>query len=258
MNLFDLSGKVAVITGSTKGIGKAIAEQMALHGAKVVVSSRKADACEQVAADINAMVGDSGGQAIGIAANISRKEDLEHLVAETRATYGRIDVLVCNAASNPYYGTMLDISDEQFDKILDNNIKSNHWLCSMVIPEMQTRKDGAIIIISSIGGVLGHATLGAYGLSKAADMALARNIAVEFGVDNIRANAIAPGLIKTDFARALWDNPEYLEKSTVGTPLRRIGTPEEIAGAVVFLASPAGNYMTGQTLVIDGGRVIMN
>ena len=258
MSLFDLSGKVAVITGSTKGIGKAIAEQMALHGAKVVVSSRKADACEQVAADINAMVGDSGGQAIGIAANISRKEDLEHLVAETRATYGRIDVLVCNAASNPYYGTMLDISDEQFDKILDNNIKSNHWLCSMVIPEMQTRKDGAIIIISSIGGVLGHASLGAYGLSKAADMALARNIAVEFGVDNIRANAIAPGLIKTDFAKALWDNPEYLAKSTVGTPLRRIGAPEEIAGAAVFLASPAGNYMTGQTLVIDGGRVIMN
>ncbi|MEH6638565.1 MAG: SDR family oxidoreductase [Porticoccaceae bacterium] len=258
MNLFDLSGKVAVITGSTKGIGKAIAEQMALHGAKVVVSSRKADACEQVATDINAMVGDGGGQAIGIAANISRKEDLEHLVAETRATYGRIDVLVCNAASNPYYGTMLDINDEQFDKILDNNIKSNHWLCSMVIPEMQARKDGAIIIISSIGGVLGHASLGAYGLSKAADMALARNIAVEFGVDNIRANAIAPGLIKTDFAKALWDNPEYLAKSTVGTPLRRIGAPEEIAGAAVFLASPAGNYMTGQTLVIDGGRVIMN
>lgn len=258
MNLFDLSGKVAVITGSTKGIGKAIAEQMALHGAKVVVSSRKADACEQVAADINAMVGDGGGQAIGIAANISRKEDLEHLVAETRTTYGCIDVLVCNAASNPYYGTMLDINDEQFDKILDNNIKSNHWLCSMVIPEMQARKDGAIIIISSIGGVLGHASLGAYGLSKAADMALARNIAVEFGVDNIRANAIAPGLIKTDFAKALWDNPEYLEKSTVGTPLRRIGAPEEIAGAAVFLASPAGNYMTGQTLVIDGGRVIMN
>ena len=258
MNLFDLSGKVAVITGSTKGIGRAIAEQMALHGAQVVVSSRKADACDQVASEINTLVGSGGGKAIGIAANISRKEDLEHLVAETHKVLGKIDILVCNAASNPYYGSMTGINDEQFDKILDNNIKSNHWLCSLVIPEMQERKDGSITIISSIGGVLGHATLGAYGLSKAADMALARNIAVEFGVDNIRANAIAPGLIKTDFARALWDNPEYLEKSTVGTPLRRIGAPEEIAGAAVFLASAAGNYMTGQTLVIDGGRVIMN
>ena len=256
MNLFDLSGKVAVITGSTKGIGRAIAEQMALHGAKVVVSSRNADACAQVAAEINTLVGSGEGEAIGIAANISRKEDLENLVAETHKALGRIDVLVCNAASNPYYGSMTGIGDEQFDKILDNNIKSNHWLCSMVIPEMQARKDGAIIIISSIAGLVGHTTLGAYGLSKAADMALARNIAAEFGPDNIRANAIAPGLIKTDFARALWDNPEYLAKTTERAPLRRIGEPNEIAGAVVFLASSAGNFMTGQTMVIDGGRVI--
>jgi NAD(P)-dependent dehydrogenase (short-subunit alcohol dehydrogenase family) len=153
---------------------------------------------------------------------------------------------------------MLGISDDQMDKILDNNIKSNHWLCSLVIPEMQARKDGVIIIISSIGGILGHTTLGAYGLSKAADLALARNIAAEFGPDNIRANAIAPGLIKTDFARALWDSPEYLAKATARSPLRRIGTPEEIAGATVFLASAAGAFMTGQTLVIDGGRVTAN
>ncbi len=258
MNLFDLSGKVAVITGSTKGIGRAIAEQMALHGASVVVSSRKADACEQVAAEINAMVGDGVGKAVSIAANISHKEDLENLIAETHKVLGDIDILVCNAASNPYYGTMTGITDEQFDKILDNNIKSNHWLCSLVIPEMRARKDGAIIIISSIAGLVGHTTLGAYGLSKAADMALARNIAAEFGPDNVRANAIAPGLIKTDFAKALWDNPEYLAKTTERAPLRRIGEPNEIAGAVVFLASPAGNFMTGQTLVIDGGRVIVD
>ena len=256
MELFDLSDKVAVITGSTKGIGRAIAEQMALHGARVVVSSRKAEACDAVAAEINRRCG--AGRAVAIPANISRKEDLERLVVRSREAFGRIDILVCNAASNPYYGSMLGIGDEQFDKILDNNIKSNHWLCSMVIPEMRERRDGVIIIVSSIGGILGHTTLGAYGLSKAADLALARNIAAEFGPDNIRANAIAPGLIKTDFARARWDNPEDLEKATERSPLRRIGTPEEIAGAAIFLASAAGAFMTGQTLVIDGGRVTAN
>lgn len=256
MNLFDLTGKVAVITGSTKGIGKAIAEQMALHGASVVVSSRKADACAAVTAAINELVKDGPGSAFAVPANISRKEDLQNLVDKARAQYGKIDVLVCNAAANPYYGPMMGINDEQFDKVMDNNIKSNHWLCSMVIPEMRERKDGSIIIISSIAGLVGHTTLGAYGLSKAADFALARNIAAEFGPENVRANAIAPGLIKTDFARALWDNPEYLKAATANAPLRRIGTPEEIAGGVVFLASAAGSFVTGQTLVIDGGRTI--
>lgn len=257
-NLFDLSAKVAVITGSTKGIGKAIAEQMAAHGARVVISSRKAEACDEVAAGINAAVADGPGEAIAIPANISRKEDLQNLVDKTREQWGRIDVLVCNAAANPYYGGMLGINDDQFDKVMDNNIKSNHWLCSMVIPQMQERKDGAIIIISSIAGLVGHTTLGAYGISKAADFALVRNIAAEFGPDNVRANAIAPGLIKTDFARALWDNPEYLKAATANAPLRRIGTPDEIAGGALFLASDAGNFVTGQTLVIDGGRVISN
>ncbi|OUS13194.1 short-chain dehydrogenase [Gammaproteobacteria bacterium 53_120_T64] len=258
MTLFDLTGKVAVITGSTKGIGRAIAEQMALHGARVVVSSRKADACVNVSAEINTLVAGQVGEAMGIAANISRKEDLENLVAKTREVWGKIDILVCNAAANPYYGSMLDISDQQFEKIMDNNIKSNHWLSAMVIPEMQARKDGVIIIISSIGGVVGHTTLGAYGLSKAADMALARNIGAEFGGDNIRANAIAPGLIKTDFAKTLWDNPEYLQKATASCPLSRIGEPNEIAGATVFLASAAGAFMNGQTLIIDGGRTMSN
>lgn len=258
MSLFDLTGKVAVITGSTKGIGRAIAEQMALHGAKVVVSSRKADSCDEVSREINELVKGQAGEAVAIPANISRKQDLDNLVAKTREAFGKIDILVCNAAANPYYGTMLGISDEQFDKIMDNNIKSNHWLCSMVIPEMQARKDGVIIIVSSIGGIVGHTTLGSYGLSKAADMALARNIGAEFGVDNIRANAIAPGLIKTDFAKTLWDNPEYLKKATANCPLNRIGEPNEIAGAAVFLASAAGAFMNGQTLIIDGGRTMSN
>lgn len=258
MSLFDLTGKVAVITGSTKGIGRAIAEQMALHGAKVVVSSRKADSCDEVSREINELVKGQAGEAVAIPANISRKQDLDNLVAKTREAFGKIDILVCNAAANPYYGTMLGISDEQFDKIMDNNIKSNHWLCSMVIPEMQARKDGVIIIVSSIGGIVGHTTLGSYGLSKAADMALARNIGAEFGVDNIRANAVAPGLIKTDFAKTLWDNPEYLKKATANCPLNRIGEPNEIAGAAVFLASAAGAFMNGQTLIIDGGRTMSN
>ncbi len=258
MKLFDLSGKTAIVTGSTKGIGKAIVEQLAQHGANVVVSSRKAEVCDEVTAAINEMTKDGAGSAVAVPANISSKEDLQNLVDKTREHYGKIDILVCNAAANPYYGPMLGISDDQFDKVMDNNIKSNHWLCSMVIPEMRERKDGSITIISSIAGLVGHTTLGAYGISKAADFALARNIAAEFGPENVRANAIAPGLIKTDFARALWDNPEYLQAATANCPLRRIGTPEEIAGGVVFLASAAGNFVTGQTLTMDGGRTISN
>ncbi|HXL98775.1 MAG TPA: glucose 1-dehydrogenase [Rhizomicrobium sp.] len=254
MDLFDLTGKVALVTGSTKGIGEAIVHRMAEHGAKVVVSSRKADACEKVAADINKARG--ADVAAPIACNINYKEQLQNLVAQTRAKWGRIDVLVCNAALNPYYGPQMDIPDEAFDKIMGANVRSNHWLCQLVLPEMKERKDGAIIIVSSIGGLRGSPVLGAYCISKAADFQLARNIAVEYGPYNIRANAIAPGLIKTDFAKALWDNPETLKRSTAGAPLRRIGEPDEIAGAAVFLASKAGSFMTGQAVVVDGGATI--
>jgi len=250
MELFDLTGKVAIVTGSTKGIGKAIAERLAEHGAKVVVSSRKAAACEEVAAAINAK---HPGAAIGVPANISSKDDLQNLVDETRAAFGKIDVLVCNAASNPYYGPMSGISDEAFHKILGNNIVSNHWLIQMVAPEMIERKDGAIIVISSIGGLRGSGDIGAYCISKAADMQLARNLAQELSPNNIRVNCIAPGLVKTDFARALWETPEAERRSSFGNPLRRLGEPDDIAGAAVFLASRAGAWMTGQTIVIDGG-----
>lgn len=253
-NLFDLTGKVAVITGSTKGIGKAIAQHMAYHGANVVVSSRKADACEEVAREINEAVGEGRGSATPIACHIGHKEQLEQLVAETHDRLGKIDILVCNAAVNPFYGSMTEIPDSAFEKILDSNVKSNHWLCQLVLPEMVERKDGVILIVSSVGGLHGSAVLGTYGISKAADMQLARNIASEFGPHNIRANAIAPGLIKTDFAKALWENPETLKASTASASLRRIGEPEEIAGTAVFLASAAGSFVTGQTLVVDGGR----
>lgn len=252
-NIFDLTGKVALITGSTKGIGKAIAYRMAQHGAKVVVSSRKADAVEAVTAEINA---DFPGSATGIPCNIGYKDQLQMLVDETRKRLGQIDILVCNAAINPFAGSMLDIPDDAFDKIMASNIRSNAWLCQMVIPEMKDRKDGSITIVSSIGGLRGTPILGAYAISKAADSQLARNIAVEFGPHNIRANAIAPGLIQTDFARYLWETPEIRDRSTAGAPLRRIGQPDEIAGAAVFLASKAGAFTTGQTIVCDGGATI--
>ncbi len=253
MTLFDLSGKVAIVTGSTKGIGEAIVHRLAEHGAKVVVSSRKADACDKVAAAINAR---HAGHAIAVPCNISEKADLQRLVDTTIKTWGKVDILVCNAAVNPYFGPSGNIPDEAFDKIMNANVKSNHWLCQLVLPQMVERKDGSIIIISSIGGLRGSPILGAYCISKAADFQLARNLAVEYGEHNIRANCIAPGLIKTYFAKALWDNPEILERSTSTAPLKRIGMPDEIAGAAVFLASPAGAFMTGQKLVIDGGVTI--
>ncbi|MDO8296893.1 MAG: SDR family oxidoreductase [Caulobacter sp.] len=252
--LFDLTGKVAIITGSSRGIGKAIAERMAQHGAKVTISSRKAGPCEEVAAEINATYGE--GRAIAVPANISSKEDLQRLVDETKTAFGKVDIVVCNAASNPYYGPLAGIADDQFRKILDNNIISNHWLISMVVPEMIERKDGAVIIVSSIGGLRGSPVIGAYNISKAADFQLARNLAHEYGKHGIRVNCIAPGLIKTDFAKALWDNPETLKRSTETVPLRRIGEPDEIAGAAVFLASAAGTFMTGQAVVVDGGATI--
>lgn len=256
--LFDLSNKVAIITGSSRGIGRAIALRMAQHGAKVVVTSRKAEACEKVAAEIREAQTIDGKpcEAIVVPCNVSDKAQLQALVDATLKQWGRIDVLVCNAAVNPFFGPSKDIPDDAFDKIMDVNIKSNHWLANMVAPGMAERGGGAIIIISSVGGLFGSNTLGAYGISKAADMQLARNLAVEWGPQNLRANCIAPGLIKTDFARALWENPDIAKKATKGYALRRIGEPDEIAGAAVFLASAAGQFMTGQTMVIDGGGMV--
>src|SRR5580704_16269713 len=186
MGLIDMKGKVAVITGSTRGIGRAIAERMAEHGAKVVISSRKQDVCDAVTKEINDKFGKA--TAVAIAANISSKENLQHLVDESTRAFGKIDILVCNAASNPYYGPLGSISDEQFRKVLDNNILSNHWLVQLTAPQMIERTDGAIIFVSSIGGFKGSPVIGAYNISKAADMQLARNYAVEYGRYNVRVN----------------------------------------------------------------------
>lgn len=254
MSSFDLTGKVAIITGSSRGIGRAIAEELAAQGAKVVISSRKQEACDEVAAAINAAHGD--GRALAIAASISEKAQLEDLFARTKAEFGAVDILVCNAASNPYYGSMDGIADDQFRKILDNNVVSNHWLIQMALPDMRERGDGAIVVISSIGGLRASTTIGAYCISKAADFQLVRNYAAENGKHGIRVNGIAPGLVKTDFARALWENPQALEATEKALPMRRIGEPADIAGAAVYLASPAARWTTGQTIVVDGGATI--
>ncbi|MGB4247041.1 MAG: SDR family oxidoreductase [Pseudohongiellaceae bacterium] len=252
MSLFNLTGKVALITGSTKGIGLAIARRMAQAGARVVISSRNQDICDEVAASINA----EGGVAVAIACNINYKEQLRQLVDKTVEQLGAIDILVCNAALNPHYGSSQNIPDEAFDKIMNANIGSAHRLCQMVLPAMAEKGGGAVIIVSSIAGLKGTPVLGAYGISKAADMQMARNLAVEWGPKNIRVNCIAPGLVRTDFARALWENPETYAATVAKYPLRRIGEPDEIAGAAIYLASDAGSFTTGQTLVVDGGGTI--
>ncbi len=254
MSSFDLTGKVAVITGSSRGIGRAIAEGLAAQGARVVISSRKQDACEEVAAAINAEHGQ--GSAVAIAASISEKAQLEDLFAQTRERLGPADILVCNAASNPHYGSMDGISDEQFRKVLDNNIMSNHWLIQLALPAMREKGDGAILVISSIGGLRASTTIGAYCVSKAADFQLVRNYAAENGKHGIRVNGIAPGLVKTDFAKALWDDPQALAATEKRLAMRRIGEPEDIAGAAIYLSSPAAKWTTGQTIVVDGGAMI--
>ncbi|WP_342165880.1 SDR family oxidoreductase [Methylobacterium sp. SD21] len=254
MSLFDLTGKVALITGSSKGIGRAIALRMAEQGARVVISSRRREACEAVVREIEGAHGP--GRAVAIPASISVKEELQALVAETERSLGPVDILVCNAASNPYYGPLAGISDAQFRKILDNNVLSNHWLIQLCAPGMVARRDGAVVIVSSIGALKGSPVTGAYNVSKAADLQLARNYAVEYGPHNVRVNCLCPGLVRTDFARALWEDPAMLAQTEGAAPLRRIGEPDDIAGAAVFLASPAGRFVTGQALVADGGVTI--
>ena len=250
--MFDLTGKVALITGATKGIGRAIAGAMAGQGARVVVSSRKAERCAEVA---RAIV-DAGGEAMGVPCNVSHKEELETLVARTMDAWGRIDVLVCNAAVNPYHGPAAGIPDEAWDKIMGANLRSTHWLCNMVLPQMAGRGDGSVILLSSIAGLKGTTGIGAYGVSKAALSQLARNLAVEWGPENIRVNAIAPGLVRTDFARALWEDADALKRTLRAYPLGRIGEPDDIAGVAVMLAARAGAFITGQTIVVDGGTTI--
>ncbi|MEO8716821.1 MAG: SDR family oxidoreductase [Burkholderiales bacterium] len=250
---FELSGKVALITGSTRGIGKSIAEEMARAGARVVVSSRKAEACEQVRAEFEKQ----GYEVLAMPCNVSRKEELKALVDATVKRWGGIDIAVANAATNPYYGPLAAIPDEAFDKIFQNNVKSVLWLAALTLPGMAERGGGSFITVGSIGGIVANTVIGAYGMSKAADHMLVKNLAAEWGPKNVRVNAIAPGLIKTDFAKALWEDDKRRKEREAATPLRRIGEPKDIGAIAVFLASPAAAFITGQAIVADGGVTIL-
>jgi NAD(P)-dependent dehydrogenase (short-subunit alcohol dehydrogenase family) len=251
MKLFDLSGKVALVTGATRGIGKSIAEELGRAGAKVAICSRKAEACEAARSDLER----AGLTVMAKPCNVSRKDELQAFVDAARGKWGAIDIVVANAASNPYYGPLTGIPDEALDKIMANNLKSVLWLAAMTLPQMKS--GGSFIVVGSIGGILANTVIGAYGISKAADHHLVRNLAAEWGPRNVRVNAIAPGLIKTEFARALWEDEKRAAERIDATPLKRLGEPRDIGGIAVFLASPAAAFVTGQCIVADGGVTIL-
>jgi NAD(P)-dependent dehydrogenase (short-subunit alcohol dehydrogenase family) len=252
MNLFDLSGKVAIVTGSSRGIGRAIAETLAEAGARVAISARNQGPCEETAAAIRA----KGGEAIAVTARISDKAQLENLVAKTNEQWGAVDILVCNAAINPHYGSIADMTDQVFERMMTNNVLSNLWLSNLVVPDMKAKREGSIIFISSIGALKSSTVIAMYGVTKAADIALCHSLAAEWGPAGVRVNCIAPGLVETAFARALYEDPERRARREAETPLRRLGQPEDIAGAALLLASKAGAFITGQTIVVDGGMMI--
>ncbi len=251
-NVFDLTGKVALITGASKGIGEAIARIFAEYGAKVVISSRKQADLDELANEIRA----SGGECTGIAAHAGEMAQLKLLVEKTVETYGGIDILVNNAATNPVYGPALDCPESAFDKIMQINVKAPFELAKMVHPIMKARGGGSVINISSIAGHTPDPGLGIYSVSKASLNMLTKVLAKEWGEDGIRVNAICPGLIKTKFSQALWDNEKTLAHFTKRLPIARMGTVEEISPMALYLASSASSYTTGVLFSIDGGTII--
>ncbi|CCH53728.1 short-chain dehydrogenase/reductase SDR [Fibrisoma limi BUZ 3] len=250
--LFDLTNKVAIITGASKGIGEDIARLYARFGAKVVVSSRKQDACDALASDIRAQ----GGDATGIAAHVGDMEQLKQLVDKTIEVYGGIDILVNNAASNPVFGPALDCDGGAFDKIMQANVKAPFELSKLVYPSMKARGGGSVIMMSSIAGHTPDPGLGIYSVSKASLNMLTKVLAKEWGPDGIRVNAICPGLIKTKFSQALWQNDQILSHFTDRLPIARMGTTDEVSPLALFLASSASSYCTGSLFYVDGGTVI--
>ena len=254
--LFDLSGRVAVITGPSRGLGYASALRMAEHGAKVVISGRKGEPCEAAAAEINRTTGAAGGEAIPVPCNIGRKDELERLVDVTLSKWGRIDVVMANAAIHPWVGSVLDLPDETFAKFMQVNLQSSIWLAQLTAPGMLDRGYGRFIVVASVVGLLGDPVTGTYGLTKAGDMQLVRNLATEFASRGICANCIAPGTFKTEMARSQWEDPQLVAWYQQRNPSRRFGEVDEIAGLAVLLASPSGGYINGQTIAVDGGHTI--
>ena len=251
-SLFDLTGKIALLTGGSSGIGRAVAAQLALAGADVVISSNKAEECERVAAEMRR----ERLAVTGIPCDVAYRREIDDLVRATLDLKGRIDVLVCNAGIATHAGPIATASDADWDATLTVNLRSVLWITSLVIPGMAERRDGSVIIVSSIAGLRGNKAIGLYGISKAGNAQLARNLAVEWGPSNVRANAISPGLIETEFARPMLDDVGAMERRIALTPLRRAGQPSEIAGVALLLASPAGAFITGQNVVVDGGTTI--
>lgn len=250
--LFSLAGKRALITGSTRGIGRAIAEEMGRAEARVTISSNEAEACAPVAAELAR----EGIEALALPCDAASLDQLRALVDGAMRAWAGIDILVCNAGINTYEGPLTEIGDAALTAMLQVNLTNVLRLCGLVIPQMAERRDGAVIIISSLSGLRGNKRIGGYGITKAANAQLARNLAVEWGPDNVRVNAISPGLIETEFAAPILKNPEHLPRRLAQTPLRRVGSPREIAGTAVFLASAAGAFITGQNIVVDGGTLI--
>jgi dehydrogenase/reductase SDR family member 4 len=251
-NILDLTGKVAIVTGASKGIGEAIAQYYAAHGAKVVVNSRKQEAVDSVVAHINT----EGGQALGVAGQVGNSDDCQNIFNTTMETYGRVDILVNNAAANPVFGPVENTDDKAFNKIMDVNVKAPFELAKLCLPVMEKNGGGSIINISSIGGISPEQMLGIYSVSKAALVSLTKVMAAEWGKYNIRANVICPGLIQTKFSEALWSNDMIMKHMMTQVPLGRIGSPEEIAGLALFLASEASSYCTGAVFTADGGYLV--
>lgn len=250
--MFDIQGKVAIITGSSRGIGLAIAERFAEAGAKVVLSSRKQDTLDNIAAGMTS----KGYDVTGIAAHNGDKAALQNLVKQTVATYGRVDILVNNAATNPHFGNMLDSEDSMWQKTIEVNIMGNFWLSQAAVEVMRQHGGGKIINVASVNGLRPGTFQGIYSMTKAAVISMTKTLAMELASDNIQVNAIAPGLIKTKFAQAIWENDMLLDGVVNRTPAGRIGEPDEIAGIALYLASPASSFTTGQVFVIDGGVTI--
>lgn len=250
-DLFSLKGKIALITGASSGMGKAIAEAMGHQQARVVISSNEPESLAKVVQEFQAL----GIEVMGISCDMTKGEEIENLVSQTLHAFEKIDILV-NCVGMAPTGSFLDISLQRFDKTMQLNIQAAMYLSQLVIPQMQLQKDGAIIYLASIAGVRGNLHLGLYGISKAGLIEMARNLAVEFGLDNIRVNTISPGMIQTPFSEELMSNPVFMEKRLAQTPLRKVGQVAEIAGVAVMLASKAGGFITGQNIIIDGGTTI--